>query len=118
MSAQGPIESLERGAVRVLRMTHGKANAFDLELFEAMIVALGEAERDGCRALVITGSESIFSAGVDLRRLLREGEEYLRRFVPRIGEGFRRLFAFQLRTRASELVPDVGSLVSAVGECK
>ena len=43
---------------------------------------------------MLTGSGSIFSAGVDLRRLLAEGEDYLRRFVPLIGEGFQRLFAF------------------------
>ena len=75
-------------------MCHGKANAIDVELFEELMAALEKAADDGCRALVLTGSDRIFSAGVDLRRVLREGEAYLRRFVPMIGEGLRRLFAF------------------------
>ena len=92
--ATGPIESFDAGGARVLRLCHGKANAIDVELFEALMAALEQATDDGCRALVLTGSGPIFSAGVDLRRLLREGEEYLRRFVPMIGEGLQRLFSF------------------------
>ncbi len=94
MSATEAIVSRDHGGVRLLRLDHGKANAIDVELFEALMAALDAAESDGCRALVLTGSGSIFSAGVDLRRVLGEGEEYLRRFVPLIGEGLRRLFAF------------------------
>ena len=88
------IETRELGPVRLLRLEHGRANALDVELFEALERALDEASADGCRALVLTGSGSIFSAGVDLRRLLAEDEAYLHRFVPMIGAGFRRLFAF------------------------
>ncbi|MFQ5348834.1 MAG: enoyl-CoA hydratase/isomerase family protein [Thermoanaerobaculia bacterium] len=94
MTAPGPIESFDVGVVRVLRLRHGRANAIDVELFEALMAALDQATEDGCRALVLTGSGSIFSAGVDLKRVLEEGEEYLRRFVPMIGKGLRRLFAF------------------------
>ena len=94
VSAAPPIQHRDRGSVRVLRLDHGKANALDVEVFEALAEALAEAEHSGCRALVLTGSGSIFSAGVDLRRVLREGEEYLHRFVPMIGAGLRRLFGF------------------------
>ena len=94
MSASTAIARRDAGEVRILRLRHGKANAIDVELFEALMAALEKAADDGCRALVLTGSGSIFSAGVDLRRVLREGEEYLRRFVPMIGEGLRRLFSF------------------------
>jgi len=88
------IETHDVDALRIVRMRHGRANAIDVELFEALMAALQEAADDGCGALVLTGSGSIFSAGVDLRRVLREGEEYLHRFVPMIGEGLRRLFSF------------------------
>ncbi len=88
------IEVRDVGRVRTLRLAHGRANAIDVELFEELLAALERAERDGCRALVVTGSGSIFSAGVDLPRVLREDDGYLRRFVPLIGEGLRRLFAF------------------------
>ena len=88
------IESREIGSSRVLQMRHGRANAIDIELFEELTAVLEKAAGDGCRALVVTGTGPIFSAGVDLRRVLAEGEEYLRRFVPLIGEGLRRLFSF------------------------
>lgn len=89
-----PIEARDEGAVRVLQMSHGRANALDVELLEELTRALEQAREGGCAALVVTGSGRIFSAGVDLRRVLEEGEAYLRRFVPMIGEGIRRLFAF------------------------
>ncbi len=88
------IETREADGVRLLVLANGKANAIDLELFDALDAALDRAAADQCRALVLSGTGSIFSAGVDLRRVLCEGEDYLRRFVPRIGEGLARLFAF------------------------
>ena len=88
------IEIRDRGEVRLLQMRHGRANALDVELFEALLAALDGALDDGCRALVLTGSGSIFSAGVDLRRVLAEGDDYLHRFVPMIGRGLGRLFTF------------------------
>ena len=90
------IETRDVDGVRLLVLDHGKANAIDLELFEALDEALDRATADGCVALVLSGAGSIFSAGVDLRRVLREGEDYLRRFVPRIGKGLARLFGFPL----------------------
>ncbi len=88
------IESRDEGPVRVLELRHGKANALDLELFGALMEALEEARAAaGCRALVLTATGGIFSAGVDLKRVLAEGPEYLAAFVPRIGEGLARLFS-------------------------
>ncbi|MDF1798834.1 MAG: enoyl-CoA hydratase/isomerase family protein [Planctomycetota bacterium] len=70
------------GDVAVLRMQHGKANALDVELCAGLRAAL-EAERSsGARALVLVGSGSIFSAGVDLPRLLAGGPDYLAEFLP------------------------------------
>ena len=77
------IEREDHGAVTVLRMRHGKANAFDVELIGALhehVVSLAEAP--DYRAVVITGSGSIFSAGVDLFRVVRGGDAYVNEFVP------------------------------------
>jgi len=75
--------SLERqGTTSVLRMAHGKASAFDLEFVAALEGALGDFERSDARALVVTGSGSIFSAGVDLVRLVRGGADYVAQFLP------------------------------------
>jgi len=43
---------------------------------------------------VLTGTGSIFSAGVDLFRLTNEGEDYVRRFFPLLTDCVRRLFVF------------------------
>ncbi len=72
----------EHGGVRVLRLAHGKVSAMDIELGEAFIAELRAAAEDDVRAVVITGSGSSFSAGVDLFRLIKDGPEYGLRFLP------------------------------------
>lgn len=87
------IESEQRDDVRVLRLAHGKANAIDVELLEALSDGLADARRDdGPRAMVLTGSGSIFSAGVDLFRVLEEDEAYLDRFLAAFHWTFLELF--------------------------
>jgi enoyl-CoA hydratase len=83
------------GTVTVLRMTHGKANALDLEFCEALTSQFEECQRAAStRALVLTGSGTMFSAGVDLLRLVDEGAAYVRAFLPAINRMFQTLFAF------------------------
>lgn len=89
------IESEQRDDVRVLRLAHGKANAIDLELLEALSSELEDARSDdGSAALVVTGSGSIFSAGVDLFRVLEEDETYLDGFLHAFHRTFLDLFTF------------------------
>jgi enoyl-CoA hydratase len=84
-----------RRPVAVVRLAHGKAHALDLELLEELDRVFAElAGDDEVRAAVLTGTGKIFSAGVDLFRLTREGEEYVDAFVPRLSRVFRALFAF------------------------
>ena len=71
------------GRVAVLRMTHGKANAFDLEFCEALRAHVEASRQSGAGALVITGHGKMFSAGVDLPRLVAGGAAYVLRFCPR-----------------------------------
>ena len=81
--------------IAVLRLDHGKANALDLELVGAIADAVTELEHEeSIRACVLTGTGSIFSAGVDLHRLLEGGGAYATAFVPAMVVAFRRLFAF------------------------
>ncbi|HET7462869.1 MAG TPA: enoyl-CoA hydratase-related protein [Longimicrobium sp.] len=75
-----------------LRLAHGKANALDVELLEALITALNEL--GDARAVIVTAGGSIFSAGVDLYRLLEGGEAYVRRFYPLLNEFVRAMVAF------------------------
>jgi len=72
----------EHDGVRVLRLAHGKVSAMDIELGEAFIAELKDAAEAPVRAVVITGTGSSFSAGVDLFRLIKDGPDYGQRFLP------------------------------------
>nr|MDQ3579031.1 enoyl-CoA hydratase/isomerase family protein [Actinomycetota bacterium] len=62
------IDRLDDGVV-VMRLAHGPQNALDVELLEEIIVAFGKVS--DASAVVLTGEGPAFSAGVDLRRILR-----------------------------------------------
>jgi enoyl-CoA hydratase len=74
------IESTEHEGVAILRMADGKANAMSLD-FCTTVTAKFE-EISPASAVVLTGTGRIFSAGVDLLRLLDGGPAYIRRFLP------------------------------------
>jgi 2-(1,2-epoxy-1,2-dihydrophenyl)acetyl-CoA isomerase len=60
------LTTLERG-VLTITLNRPKANAFTLEMAEALQTALRQAERDAqVRCVLLTGTGSIFSAGQDL----------------------------------------------------
>lgn len=84
----------DSGAVCVLRLEHGKVSALDVELLQAIVDVLAEVERSTARAVVLTGTGSSFSAGVDLWRLLDGGAAYVQRFLPLLDAAFRSLFLF------------------------
>lgn len=64
-----------RDGVAVLQISHGKANALDLALLQALASEIGDLSAE-TRAMVLTGSDQMFSAGIDLPALLAAGPEY------------------------------------------
>jgi enoyl-CoA hydratase len=86
------IELTEQDGTAILRMADGKANTMTIELCEALIARFKEASR--ARAAVITGSGRIFSAGVDLVRLLDGGTPYIRNFLPTLSAMFAAVFSY------------------------
>jgi enoyl-CoA hydratase len=78
------IEREERDGIVTLRLAHGKANAMDLEFSQGMSSALQDAS--SARAVILTGTGKIFSAGVDLIRLTNEGAAYVQKFFPALNE--------------------------------
>lgn len=84
----------DHGRVAVLRMEHGKANALDTELFADLGRELAAVAAADLEAVVLTGTGSIFSAGVDLFRVLDGGQAYLEEFLPELSRGLGELFSF------------------------
>jgi enoyl-CoA hydratase len=77
----------DREGITVLRLEHGKANALDVELCEALAVSLSElGSEDTSGATIVTGTGNIFSAGVDLFRLLEGGDAYVAAFLPALAD--------------------------------
>jgi len=76
------IERKDVDGVRTLKLAHGKVSAMDIELGEALIAEFADAKDSSVRAVILTGSGSSFSAGVDLFRVLNDGPAYGRRFLP------------------------------------
>jgi len=89
------IEREVRGSVAVLRLAHGKASTMDLELLFALEQALANEQSSPERAVVLTGTGSIFSAGVDLFRVLEGGRAYLEQFLPALDAAFKKLLGFE-----------------------
>jgi enoyl-CoA hydratase len=82
------------GAVRVLTLSSGRVNAQDVELLKQLAGALDELQRSGAGPLVITGAGRVFSAGVDLNRVVEGGADYTDRLVPALSEAFEAVFCY------------------------
>lgn len=88
------IERNDTDGIRVLKLAHGKVSAIDIELGEALLAELKAAMDPAVKAVILTGSGSSFSAGVDLFRVLKDGPEYGRRFLPLLDEFLRATLTF------------------------
>ncbi len=95
------IDVRDAGAVRVLTLSSGKVNPLDVELLTELTEVLHDAERSEVEALVVTGAGTVFSAGVDLRRVVEGGQAYTDLLVPALSAAFTALFAFPRPTVAA-----------------
>ncbi len=84
------LELEERADVTVVRLAHGKVNALDVELLQAIAKAFGSLEP--ARPVVFTGTGRAFSAGVDLRRIADGGTDYVRVFRPSLSAAVKAVF--------------------------
>ena len=110
------IETATYDDVLVLRLAHGKASAFDIELLEALQRRFEDTK--GARAVVLTGTGSIFSAGVDLFRLTKEGRPYVERFVPALSAMLESLFTLPVPVVAAVNGPAIagGVILNAAAD--
>ncbi|MBI3224469.1 MAG: enoyl-CoA hydratase [Mycolicibacterium cosmeticum] len=72
----------DHGAVRLLTLNRPEArNALNRELIRALYAALTETDADeAVRAVVLTGTDPAFCAGVDLKEAARDGLKYFEEF--------------------------------------
>lgn len=84
------LEVEKRSSVTVVRLVHGKVNALDLELLQEISAVMRDLDPN--EAVVITGSGAVFSAGVDLRRIVAGGRPYVREFIPALSAAFLAVF--------------------------
>jgi enoyl-CoA hydratase/carnithine racemase len=78
--------------IAVVTLRHGKANALDIELCEALAARFHALRTDASKAVVITGRGKIFSAGVDLIRVANGGAPYIRDFLPALHKLYEAVF--------------------------
>lgn len=76
------VQTADHDGVRVLTMNRPAArNALNLELIATLYAALRDADDDpSARAVVLTGADPAFCAGVDLKEAARLGSVYFEQF--------------------------------------
>ena len=79
--------------VSTIRMNDGKVNAVDLEFCRSLTGALRSIENSDASAVLLTGNERVFSAGVDLKKLLKlkgqQRDDFLRALIECFETAFR-----------------------------
>ena len=83
---------LGEARVAVLRLAHGPVNVMDIELCRAITERFRALADDPVQAVVVTGTDRAFSAGVDLKRYLDGGADYVERFLPALADAFHAVF--------------------------
>jgi enoyl-CoA hydratase len=78
--------------MKTIRLDHGKANTLDMEMLQQLDGELRGAVAED--SVIITASGTIFSAGVDLFRLLDGGPNYVRDFLPLLTSVLMRIYDF------------------------
>lgn len=95
------ITSDQHDRVTVLRLSHGKVNALDVDLVEGLTDRLASLDPAVTGALVLTGEGRAFSAGVDLARYVESSPDDIRRFLRSLSVLFETLFAMPIPTVAA-----------------
>jgi len=85
---------IEGDDIAVLRMENGKVNALDADFLKELTETLGELQAKAPRAVILTGTGGVFSAGADLRKVLDSDEAYIADGLDWLGRAFAALFAF------------------------
>ncbi|WP_372667117.1 enoyl-CoA hydratase/isomerase family protein [Amycolatopsis kentuckyensis] len=85
-----PITLENHQDVAVVRIDHGGGNTLDTDSCRELVLRLEEVA--DARAVVLTGTGRIFSAGVDLRRIHDGGATYVSEFLPLLSDALLAVF--------------------------
>ncbi len=77
------IEILEHGSIAELRLQRPPVNAMNMAFLEAVIAAHKKAVKNQSQAIVISGKEGLFSAGLDVPELLQQSRNAMTVFWDR-----------------------------------
>ena len=89
------IQRNDRNGTAEIRMANEPANVLTVEFSDALADEIGHARGDDTvRAVVLTGTGSAFSAGVELFRVVDEGPGYVEALLKSLGTLFSMLRAF------------------------
>ena len=69
------IEVINHGPIRELRLARPPVNALDTGLCRALIEALAQTSTDDVQGVVLSGSERVFTGGMDVPYLLGHGDD-------------------------------------------
>jgi len=69
------LQIIEHGPIREIRLARPPVNALDTALCRELIGAIDTAVGDDAHGLVLSGSDGIFSAGLDVPHLMAHGED-------------------------------------------
>lgn len=69
------IEVINHGSIRELRLARPPVNALDTDLCRSLIDAIARAMADDVQGIVLSGSERIFTGGMDVPHLLQHGDD-------------------------------------------
>ena len=75
------IKVSQKGQIQIIELNRPKVNAINEELIQALLSQLDQAEKDeSIRGIILTGSEGVFSAGLDIVALYDKDREYMQSF--------------------------------------
>ncbi|KAF1710486.1 enoyl-CoA hydratase [Pseudoxanthomonas kalamensis DSM 18571] len=69
------IQTRDHGNIREIRLARPPVNALNPELCRALIAAVEQAQTDGVDGIVLSGNDKVFTAGLDVPRLLAFGDD-------------------------------------------
>lgn len=78
----------------MLTLASGRVNALDVEFLGELTETVREQERSFGGALVVTGAGRVFSAGVDLNRVVEGGAAYTDELVQALSDAFEAVFRY------------------------